>query len=122
MINPNIILGWKRLVIKPSSWLIRTKPLQEGQDLIAKLGWNGDLQLSFWMAVSGDIYYIHKPMIVYRVLAKGSWSKKVSTEKVDYFYDIAQTLKKLDEETSHKYSKIINKGIARAKYQGIFID
>ena len=69
-------------------------------------------------ALRGGIGYIARPMSVYRMAAKGSWTirtERVSGAKLAYVESVLRMLPVLDEDTQGKYTEVIRQVIE--KYQ-----
>lgn len=74
----------------------------------------GDLPMSLYLALQGDIIYIDKVTTVYRVFTPTSWtsSQRKSLKNQKFFYDaMVKMWKQFDEYTKEKYHKKVAKVI-----------
>lgn len=74
-------------------------------------------------SINGGMYYINKPMCVYRKLTNGSWTRNTRFDlalKVKTYNDIILALKRIDEFTNNSYKEIIDKKIKEFTFEILF--
>lgn len=79
-----------------------------------------DYPIQILSARQGGGLYLSKPMAIYRVKAVASWSEKTQKSVVVYVDQskkLVNTLKSLDQYTSKKYHKEINRVIMKIKFK-----
>lgn len=108
-------------IIKPSTWMIKAKPLIDSYETIQRLGGYVDAAIQAWMATQSKIYYCSDVTTVYRVYCPGSWT-------YNYLYgsetdrqaeiDIGQQREDdLNELTDYKYDNLIQKKRNAVRYR-----
>lgn len=101
------IIEWRN-VFHGSSVVYRTKIMESGHVII--VNGIGDFGAALKYRESGKIYYINKPMSVYRRGVENSWSmcnsdwQKVNMEQIEI-------LKLFNKESNYRYNHLINKQI-----------
>ena len=96
----NVLWG-EKAIIKPSTWIIRAKPLIQSKDEISKLGGYIDVPLQLWMLASGKVYYMKDVTIMYRLYVPGSWS----STSTDSYEDKLLRIERFNELTEYRYCK-----------------
>lgn len=119
VIDPNIILGFKRLIIKPSSFLYRTDKLIASRSLIIQYGILDDIGINLWLAHEGPTFFISKPMVLYHYLADGSWTSKHENNRINYFENLITLYDRYDAATKYEHKNIIAEAKERLKYKSI---
>jgi glycosyltransferase involved in cell wall biosynthesis len=79
----------------------------------------GDGPLTIFLALKGDVYYIDQCMSVYRYMAEGSWSRRLSMDsnaKIVHIKRMIKMYSELDEYTDYRYSNTINDTILKNEF------
>lgn len=112
-VSVNDVLWGEKAIIKPSTWIIRAKPLIQSKDEISKLGGYTDAPLQLWMLASGKVYYMKDVTIMYRLYVPGSWS----STSTDSYEDKLLRIERFNELTEYRYCKKIRRKINKFVYR-----
>lgn len=79
----------------------------------------GDIILQIFLSLQGAVYYMDRYMSVYRVNAKGSWTRSMrSIEKFKtYIKEIVHTFQEIDRYTEGKYHEAIEERIGSFEFE-----
>lgn len=101
------IIEWQN-VFHASSAVYRKEIMESGHVII--VNGMGDLGWALKYRISGNIYYINKPMSVYRRGVDNSWSvRNADWQRVNMMH--IEILKLFNKESNYRYSHLINKQI-----------
>lgn len=84
-------------------------------------GWGiGDYPMAIQCAVEGRVFYIAKPMAVYRVNANGSWSRRQLVnplQQTDGKRKVISGLNRFDKQYEYKFHSQVERVVERYRYQ-----
>lgn len=104
----------------PTSSMLYPAVLMDNLPDFLKIAPTGDYPLTIFLSLRGKVYYIDKPMSVYRVGVVNSWSSKRrewSIEKqVDYSNKVINLLMEINQYTKYKYDTVIKKVIHQKQF------
>lgn len=101
------IIEWKN-AFHTSSIIYRKSIFSSGYP--APINGAGDVGLALRLRAYGKIYYINKPMSVYRSGVEGSWTIRNKDGQKAHLTRI-EFLKLFNIESNHRYNRLINKQI-----------
>lgn len=102
-----------------SSLMYRREYAYDRPEFFAKAKTFGDYPLAIFLAISGKIRYLDRPMSVYRVWGDGSWTARNMTQlqkiSAHYCY-VADMLESVDQYTDGAHHQLLEKLIKQNRY------
>ena len=120
LVDIRTILSGGNKAFQLSSLMFRSKILEKVPDLFKPSNGTWDYALSIFLGLSGDIYYIARPMSVYRLFSsENSWTSRVRRDRkkwIQHCCYIIELLNQVDKYSERKFHGTIVHEILKFEY------